>query len=164
MSDAPIHPIDPPRSPLTVIRCIGPGLIVAGSIVGSGELIATTKTGAEAGFTLLWLILLGCVVKVFTQIELGRYAIISGKTTLRALDEVPGPRIKGRGNWLVWYWLVMWVAGISQLGGIVGGVGQAMAISAPLTQMGADYNEVADAETLQQIQPSEIDVEALRQE
>ncbi len=119
-----------------MIRCIGPGLIVAGSIVGSGELIATTKTGAEAGFSLLWLIMLGCVVKVFAQVELGRYALISGKTTLRALDEVPGPRIKGRGNWLVWYWLLMWLASISQLGGIVGGVGQALAISAPITQMG----------------------------
>jgi Mn2+/Fe2+ NRAMP family transporter len=144
--------IDPPTSPMRVIRCIGPGLIVAGSIVGSGELIATTKTGAEAGFSLLWLIIIGCVVKVFAQVELGRYALISGKTTLRALDEIPGPRIKGRGNWIVWYWLVMWMASISQLGGIVGGVGQALAISAPLTQMGSDYNEVADAETLKKFQ------------
>ncbi|MCG8649829.1 MAG: transmembrane Mn(2+) transporter, partial [Pirellulales bacterium] len=141
-------PVDPPIHPLRIIRCIGPGLIVAGSIVGSGELIATTKTGAEAGFSLLWLIILGCLVKVFAQIEFGRYAIISGKPTLRALDEVPGPRIKGRGNWLVWYWVVMWLASISQLGGIVGGVGQALAISAPLTQAGTEYNEVADAETL----------------
>jgi Mn2+/Fe2+ NRAMP family transporter len=46
----------------------------------------------------------------------------------------------------------MWLASISQLGGIVGGVGQALAISAPLTQMGSDYNEVADAETLQRFQ------------
>ncbi len=133
---------------MRIVRCIGPGLIIAGSIVGSGELIATTKTGAEAGFSLLWLILLGCVVKVFVQIEFGRYAIISGKGTLRGLNEVPGPRIKGRGNWLVWYWMLMWVASISQLGGIVGGVGQALAISAPLTNAGAAYNEVADAETL----------------
>jgi Mn2+/Fe2+ NRAMP family transporter len=145
----PSQTVDPPTSPMRIVRCIGPGLIVAGSIVGSGELIATTKTGAEAGFSLLWLIILGCVVKVFAQVELGRYAIISGKPTLRALDEVPGPRIKGRGNWLVWYWLVMWMASISQLGGIVGGVGQALSISAPLSQAGRDYNEIADAETLE---------------
>ncbi|TWT64672.1 Natural resistance-associated macrophage protein [Allorhodopirellula solitaria] len=127
-----------------MLRCVGPGLIVAGSIVGSGELIATTKTGAEAGMSLLWLILLGCVIKVFTQIELGRYTLISGKTTLAALDLVPGPRIAGRGNWLVWFWIVMWVASISQLGGIVGGVGQALAISVPLTSAGRDHNDHAD--------------------
>lgn len=140
--------IEPPTNPMRMIRFIGPGLIVAGSIVGSGELIATTKTGAEAGFSLLWLIVLGCVVKVFAQVELGRYAIISGKPTLQALDEVPGPRIQGRGNWLVWYWMLMWLASISQLGGIVGGVGQALAISVPVTQIGERYNEVADATQL----------------
>ncbi|MFK8113062.1 MAG: Nramp family divalent metal transporter [Rubripirellula sp.] len=158
---------DPPTHPLRIIRCVGPGLIVAGSIVGSGELIATTKTGAEAGFSLLWLIIIGCVVKVFTQIELGRYTIISGKTTLRALDEVPGPRIKGRGNWLVWYWVLMWLASISQLGGIVGGVGQALAISAPITQRGADYNEVADAETLLKFEragAADADIALMRRE
>jgi Mn2+/Fe2+ NRAMP family transporter len=127
-------------------------LIVAGSIVGSGELIATTKAGAEAGFALLWLIVLGCVVKVFTQVELGRYALISGRTTLSALAEVPGPRVRGRGNWLVWYWFVMWFASISQLGGIAGGVGQALAISIPVTQLGSDYNELADARVKEQIQ------------
>jgi Mn2+/Fe2+ NRAMP family transporter len=127
-------------------------LIVAGSIVGSGELIATTKTGADAGFVLLWLVILGCVVKVFTQIELGRYTLISGHTTLHALNEVPGPRFGRRGNWLVWYWMVMWLASISQLGGIVGGVGQALAISVPVTEMGADYNELADAMIAEKIQ------------
>lgn len=147
----PPQALDPPRSLAGILRYAGPGLIVAGSIVGSGELIATTKTGAEAGFTLLWLILLGCVVKVFAQIELGRYALISGKTTLAALDEVPGPRWGRRGNWLVWYWLVMWLASITQLGGIVGSVGQALAISIPVTQAGADYNAAADAQVAETI-------------
>jgi Mn2+/Fe2+ NRAMP family transporter len=138
----------PPTTLFRILSCVGPGLIVAGSIVGSGELIATTKTGAEVGFTLLWLIVLGCVVKVFAQIELGRYTLSSGKTTLQALDEVPGPRVRGRGNWLVWYWLLMWVASISQQGGIVGGVGQALSISSPLTAQGQLANELADQEQL----------------
>ena len=161
-ANSPPSTLDPPTRLFPIIRCIGPGLIVAGSIVGSGELIATTKTGAEAGFSLLWLIILGCVVKVFAQIEFGRYAIVSGKTTLRALDEVPGPRIRGRGNWLVWYWVLMWIASISQLGGIVGGVGQSLAISLPLTNRGAEYNAIADAETLLQFQryaPDDITVD-----
>lgn len=51
--------LDPPRTLRGVLRNIGPGLILAGGIVGSGELVATTRTGAEAGFALLWLIGLG---------------------------------------------------------------------------------------------------------
>ncbi|HYW78549.1 MAG TPA: Nramp family divalent metal transporter, partial [Thermoguttaceae bacterium] len=101
----------PPKTVLGIVRRLGPGLIIAGSIVGSGELIATTKTGAQAGFWLLWLIVIGCVIKLFAQIELGRYTISSGKTTMAALDEVPGPRFHV--NWLIWYWLVMFVASIA---------------------------------------------------
>ena len=62
----------PPRRFGAILLRLGPGMIIAGSIVGSGELIATTKTGAEAGFCLLWLIIVGCVIKVFTQVEFGR--------------------------------------------------------------------------------------------
>ena len=68
----------PPSRSWGILRSLGPGLIIAGSIVGSGELVATTKTGAEAGFWLLWLILIGCVIKVFAQIEFGRDAITHG--------------------------------------------------------------------------------------
>ena len=74
----------PPRGVFSTLRRLGPGLIVAGSIVGSGELIATTKVGAEAGFTLLWLIVLGCVVKVFTQVEFGRSAVGGGRSATGA--------------------------------------------------------------------------------
>jgi Mn2+/Fe2+ NRAMP family transporter len=147
---------DPPQSPLGILRKLGPGLIIAGSIVGSGELIGTTKTGAEAGFTLLWLILIGCVIKVFVQVEFGRYAISSGKATMEAMDEVPGPRIRGRGNWLVWYWFLMFLASLGQLGGIVGGVGQAMAISLPLTEQGRAFNEYADTQTRLRVVEAEL--------
>lgn len=115
-------------------------MIIAGSIVGSGELIATTKVGAEAGFTLLWLVVLGCVIKVFAQVELGRHAITWGETPLKALDGVPGPRL--RVGWLTWYWAGMTLLIISQQGGIVGGVGQAMAIAVPISAAGRAYDAV----------------------
>jgi Mn2+/Fe2+ NRAMP family transporter len=121
----------PPRTWRGIARQLGPGLIIAGSIVGSGELIMTTRTGAQAGISLLWLIVVGCVIKVFVQIELGRYAVSSGETTLTALNRVPGPRWKL--NWIVWFWLAMIVAGFGQLGGIIGGVGQSLAIALPIT-------------------------------
>ena len=99
-ADIEQSPIDPPRHFMGIVRRLGPGMIIAGSIVGSGELIATTKTGAQAGMTLLWLIIAGCVIKVFVQIELGRHAITHGETTLTALDGVPGPRFGI--NWIIW--------------------------------------------------------------
>lgn len=136
---------DPPRTLGATLATLGPGMIIAGSIVGSGELIATTKVGAEAGFALLWLVALGCIIKVFAQVELGRYAITWGRTPLSALDEVPGPRL--RVNWLIWYWAGMTLLIISQQGGIVGGVGQALAIARPLTAAGVAYGQAQSALT-----------------
>lgn len=133
----------PPRDIAGTLRRLGPGLIIAASIVGSGELIGTTKTGAEAGFYLLWLIVLGCVIKVFVQVEFGRYAIARGRTSIEGLNEVPGPRL--RVSWLLWYWLLMFTLGLGQLGGIVGGVGQALSLVAPLTGDVKQLLELQDA-------------------
>lgn len=120
---------EPPKSLWTALRQIGPGIILAGSIIGSGELLLTTSLGAEYGFAFLWLILFSCVIKVFVQIELGRYAISSGKPTLAALDDLPGPRLGA--HWLVWWWFLMLLATVFQLGAMVGGVGQALHLAFP---------------------------------
>ena len=139
----------PPRRSRGILRSLGPGLIIAGSIVGSGELVATTKTGAEAGFWLLWLILIGCVIKVFAQVEFGRDAITHGEGTLGSLNQVPGPRL--RVNWIVWYWLFVLLMSMAQLGGIVGGVGQALAITTPLTRAGREFNLYQDRITRREV-------------
>src|SRR5262249_41864668 len=69
------------------------GIILAASIVGSGELIATTTLGAQVGYTALWIILLSCLIKPVVQAELGRYTIASGETGLEGLNRVPGPSL-----------------------------------------------------------------------
>ena len=127
---------------------MGPGLILAGSIVGSGELIATTRTGAEAHFDFLWLIIIGCFIKVFAQIEFGKHVITYGKSSLQSLNELPGPcyysEKKGRhikANWILTFWFIMFISILGQQGGIVGGVGQALAITFPLTEEGEIKNE-----------------------
>jgi Mn2+/Fe2+ NRAMP family transporter len=120
---------EPPESLAKALLKIGPGIILAGSIVGSGELIATTALGADWGFMFLWLILFSCVIKVFVQIELGRYAISSGKPTLGALNELPGLRFGA--HWQVWWWFFMLMATVVQLGAMVGGVAQALQLAIP---------------------------------
>lgn len=140
----------PPRDLLGTLKRLGPGMIIAGSIVGSGELIVTTKTGAEAGFWLLWLIIIGCIIKVSTQIEFARHAIAWGETPLKALNGIPGPRL--RVNWLLGYWTFMTVLVVFQQGGILGGVGQTLAIGCPLTAYGVEYNRLQDELTHSKIE------------
>jgi manganese transport protein len=120
---------EPPHTFFTAMRQIGPGLILAASIVGTGELINTTGLGAKAGFSLLWLILLSCVIKVFVQVELGRYAITHGQTTLAAFDTLPGPRLGV--SWICWLWLFMMLTTQAQIAAMEGTVGQAAHMAFP---------------------------------
>ena len=83
-------------------------MIVVGSVVGSGELIVTTKLGAVAGFVLLWFVLLSCFVKVVVQAELARHTIASGETFLRVFNTLPGPA-GPRPRWLTLPWMTVLV-------------------------------------------------------
>jgi Mn2+/Fe2+ NRAMP family transporter len=65
-----------------ILRRIGPGLVLSASIVGSGELIATTTLGAKLGYTMMWLIIVSCLIKSVVQAAMGRYVITTGETTL----------------------------------------------------------------------------------
>ncbi len=141
---------EPPRMLTGTIGYLGPGLIISASLVGAGELVATTKLGAEVGFTLLWLILVGCIIKVFVQIEMARYAIGTGETTLTAFNRIPGPlsllgnqRIAQlplfRANWVVAIWLIALALTYAAFGGIMGGVVQAAAIGFDVPQQGAAF-------------------------
>ncbi len=118
--------VPPPRTLGGVLRQLGPGLIISAVIVGSGELIVTPKLGAEEGFKLLWFIILGCLLKVFVQIELGRHAVLRGQTTLVGLNTLPGPRLVV--SWILWLWLAMYVSLVFQVAGMVGGVARVFAL------------------------------------
>ncbi len=120
---------EPPRTLGGVLRQVGPGLVMAAAVVGSGELVLTTVLGAEVGVILLWLVLLSCAVKVVVQHELGRYTIASGETTLEALDHIPGPRF--RVGWVNWLWLVMVASLMFSIGGMLGAIAEVLSLLAP---------------------------------
>lgn len=112
---------EPPTRFWEQLKYCGPGFVLSASIVGSGELIATTALGAEVGFVALWVILLSCFVKVALQLEFGRHTIQSGETALTAINKLPGGRI-GKTHWLLWVWVAMLPVKILQVGGVIGGV------------------------------------------
>lgn len=106
---------------------------MAGSIVGSGEILLTSGLGAAAGFTLLWWVLVSCWSKSIVQAEITRYCISTGDTYMRALNRIPG-KIKGPNGpvgWPVWLAVIAFFPGIFGLGGIVGGAGQGLALMFP---------------------------------
>jgi len=114
------------------LKYLGPGFILSASVVGSGELIATTSLGAKAGFVTLWVILVSCLVKIVLQLEFGRQSIVRGVSAMNLMNELPGPRFgKQKVSWGAWSWLVLWLFKPLQLGGIIGGVAIILNIALP---------------------------------
>jgi len=124
----------PPTTWWGTLKHLGPGFILSASIVGSGELIATTHLGATAGFVALWVILVSCLVKVAVQLEFGKQAILTGRTTMESLNTLPGPRL-GKANWSIWMWLLLMLLKPLQVGAIVGTVAVILSMILPLTSI-----------------------------
>ena len=120
----------PPTSLKEKIKYLGPSFILSASIVGSGELIATTTLGAKAGFVTLWVIIISCLVKVAVQVEFGKHTILTGETPMRAFNQLPGKKF-GNANWSVWVVLIIMIIKLLQVGGIVGGVAIIMNMALP---------------------------------
>ena len=110
---------DPPVTLKDKLKFLGPGFILSASIVGSGELIATTTLGARAGFVAFWIIIVSCLVKVAVQLEYGKHAILTGETPMQAFNKLPGWRV-GKSSWSVWLLFFLIALKIIQLGGMVG--------------------------------------------
>ena len=125
----------PPAALGASLARVGPGMVLAASIVGSGELIATTTLGAQVGFTALWIILVSCAIKPIVQAELGRYTIATGHTGLEGFDRIPGPRL--RVGWVVWAWGLTVALTLLQVGGMYGGVAQVLHLLAPAVPVNA---------------------------
>ncbi|MFF2521766.1 Nramp family divalent metal transporter [Streptomyces liangshanensis] len=61
-------------------RYIGPGIVVAATGVGAGDLVATLIAGSTFGYTLLWAAIIGCVVKISLAEAAGRWHLATGTT------------------------------------------------------------------------------------
>lgn len=111
---------EPPVYFFQKLKFLGPGFILSASIVGSGELIATTVLGAKAGFIAFWVIIVSCLIKVAVQLEFGKQAILTGRTVMTSFNHLPGPKV-GKAGWAVWAVLFISAFKAIQLGGMVGG-------------------------------------------
>ncbi|MET9428861.1 Nramp family divalent metal transporter [Streptomyces sp. NPDC003036] len=75
---APGSPGTAPRK--ATWRSIGPGIVVAATGVGAGDLIATLIAGSKFGYTLLWAAVIGCLVKISLAEAAGRWHLATGRT------------------------------------------------------------------------------------
>jgi Mn2+/Fe2+ NRAMP family transporter len=100
-------------------KIIGPGLVVAATGIGAGDLVATMVAGSNYGYALLWAVILGVVVKIALVEGAGRWTLATGRTIFDGW--------KGLGLWAVVYfgiYVVVW--GFSYGAAAMSGVGLAL--------------------------------------
>ena len=84
-------------------RIVGPGLVVAATGIGAGDLVATLVAGSRFGYALLWAAVLGVVVKIALVEGAGRWSLATGRTIFEGWRQV--------GRWAVVYfgvYVVVW--------------------------------------------------------
>lgn len=81
---------------------IGPGILLAGASIASGEWLAGPGLTAQFGGTLLWIATLSIVAQVFANIEFMRYTVYCGEPLLVGAFRIwPGP--------IMWAFVYAWL-------------------------------------------------------
>ncbi|HEY7698945.1 MAG TPA: Nramp family divalent metal transporter [Vicinamibacteria bacterium] len=72
------------RAEAGLIQLAGPGLIVAATGIGAGDVVSATVGGARYGETLLWAILVGAFFKFVLNESVARFQLATGLTALES--------------------------------------------------------------------------------
>ncbi len=124
----------PPRGIVPLLGAIGPGIIVTGSVIGSGELINTPVQAARFGFVLLWAVIISCVIKCFLQIEIGRHALVHNRTPFESFNALPGWKWRGT-SWIGPVFVLGSVLTAASLAGILRATGGLLHSFVPLSSI-----------------------------
>jgi Mn2+/Fe2+ NRAMP family transporter len=100
---------DSTRPSVSFLKLAGPGLVVAATGIGSGDVVSATVGGARYGVVLLWAIAAGAFFKFVLQEGVARWQLATGTTALEGwADHLPA--------WVKWYfvvYLVLWTVAVS---------------------------------------------------
>lgn len=105
---------------------IAPGILVAATGVGAGDLITASFAGNKLGLTVLWAPILGGVLKLFLTEGLARFQIATEHTLLEGW-------INDLGKWIQWVFMVYLVIWSYMVGGaLINSCGAAMSALIPI--------------------------------
>ncbi|MCI8275838.1 MAG: Nramp family divalent metal transporter [Lachnospiraceae bacterium] len=71
-----------------MFRLIGPGIIIAASIIGPGTVTTTSSTGAKYGYMLLWCCIVSAILAYILNEPGLRWTLKTGKTMLEGIREM----------------------------------------------------------------------------
>ncbi len=76
---APLRTADLPHRSQSFWRMTGPGAVLVGLSIGAGEIVLWPWITAKFGTTMVWAAALGVFLQLWVNIEIGRWAIVTGE-------------------------------------------------------------------------------------
>ncbi len=86
------------------LRQVGPGIVIAATGLGAGDLIAASVAGARYDYALLWAALLGAILKFALNEGLARWQLNTGTTLLEGWRQ----RLPAVVSWYFLAYLLVW--------------------------------------------------------
>lgn len=83
---------------LPLLAVVGPGVLIAATGVGAGDLLTCSLAGSRHGLTLLWAAWIGAILKWFLNEGIGRWQMATGTTLLEGW-------VERLGRWVQWVFL-----------------------------------------------------------
>src|SRR3712207_1189234 len=65
------------------LRYVGPGIVIAVTGVGAGDMVSSLVAGTDFGMVLIWAVILGALLKYFLTEGIGRWYMASRQTILQ---------------------------------------------------------------------------------
>jgi Mn2+/Fe2+ NRAMP family transporter len=87
-----------------ILKTIGPGIVVAATGIGAGDMIAATVGGAKYGYAILWAVIIGGILKYILNEGVGRWQLATG-TSISEGWHRHLPKIF---SWYFLVYLVLW--------------------------------------------------------
>jgi Mn2+/Fe2+ NRAMP family transporter len=113
------------------ITALGPGIAVAATGVGAGDLVAAAVSGSRYGFAIVWAAVIGALVKFVLNEGLARWQLATSTTLLEGW-------VHRLGKWAQYYFIVYLVLWSFVVGGaLISACGLAAHAIAPALSVGA---------------------------
>jgi Mn2+/Fe2+ NRAMP family transporter len=80
------------------LRHVGPGIVIAVTGVGAGDMVSSLVAGTDFGMVLIWAVILGAILKYFLTEGIGRWYMATGTTILQGWRSL--------GRVAIWYFVI----------------------------------------------------------